>query len=43
MASMDLSISQYLSRSQIAVSAQFGRLKIWTVGVIVSSDFCNGW
>ena len=39
---MDLPISQYFSRSQIAVSARSGRLKIWTLGVVVSSDFCNG-
>ena len=39
---MDLSISLYFSRSEIAVSTQFGRLKIWALGVVVSSDFCNG-
>jgi len=39
---MDLPISLYLSRSDIAVSSQFGRLKIWALGVFVSSDFYNG-
>ena len=39
---MDLSISLYFSRSEIAVSTQFSRLKIWALGVVVSSDFCNG-
>ena len=39
---MDLSISLYFSRSEIAASTQFGRLKIWALGVVISSDFCNG-
>jgi len=39
---MDLPISQYFSRSKIAVSALFCRLEIWRLGVVVSSNFCNG-
>ena len=39
---MDLPTSQYFSRSKIAVSALFCRLKIWALGVVFSSNFCYG-
>ena len=39
---MDLSISSYFLRSEIAVLTHFSRLKIWALGVVVSSNFCSG-
>jgi len=32
-------LSLYLSKSEIAVFTRFGRLKIWELGVVVSSRF----
>ena len=36
-----MAISQYFSRSEIAVFTRFGRLKIWAIGVVISLDFFN--